>query len=335
MSFNILDHLDKLEIVKETNSEYHCKCPSCGDGGFKINKHSSKYFAHKCGCMDTAEGKKAVISAIAPIPVDRKEKSIRPKQIRYWTYYSRSGQPLVRACREDFGDQRKPRRWQESWDGEKWVKGLKGIKREDIPIYKYQEIKEALREGARSATTASQTIFIVEGEACADALWQLGIAATTNFGGAKKWFPSDTSDLAGASVVLCPDRDRPGMTHMEAIAQDFPDARWLYAYPNSPFWHNLPPSQGLDVADWICDYQLKANDIWEAIEPKRVDLPNPEIPTSAPAIEENYTQKCQAALYSDKPWICLQGKLCFWTGTHYHYGEADHAKPFSPSHFPR
>ena len=191
MSFNILDHLDKLEVVKETNTEYHCKCPSCGDGGFKVNKHSGKYFAHKCGCMDTAEGKKAVISAIAP------RKSIRPKQKRVWEYPDRNGNPLVRVIRIDDGKGGKPKRWQESWDGEKWVKGLKGVKREDIPIYKYKEIREAIAAG--------EIIFIVEGEPCCDALWKLGITATTNIGGGDKWKPSDTKDLAGASVVLCPD----------------------------------------------------------------------------------------------------------------------------------
>ena len=82
--FDIRDHLDKLNIVTETSTEYHCKCPSCGDGGFKINKKSGKYFTHKCGCMKTAEGKKAVIEAIAP--TDNNKKSIRPKQTRYWTY---------------------------------------------------------------------------------------------------------------------------------------------------------------------------------------------------------------------------------------------------------
>ena len=259
--------------------------------------------------MDTAEGKKAVISAIAPIPVDRKEKSIRPKQIRYWTYDSRSGKPLVRACREDFGDERKPWRWQESWDGEKWVKGLKGIKREDIPIYKYKEIKEAIAAG--------EIIFIAEGEPCCDALWKLGIPATTNIGGSGKWKPSDTKDLQGASqVVLCPDRDKPGVAHAEAIASDFSNAKWLYAFPDSPFWNNLPPNQGLDVVDWIEHYQLEADDIWEAIEPRREDAMQEE-PTEPAKAEENYTQKCQAALYSDKPWISLHGKLCFWTGTYY------------------
>ncbi|WP_052056024.1 phage/plasmid primase, P4 family [Myxosarcina sp. GI1] len=48
--FKILDYLDRLEIVKETGSEYHCKCPVCGDGGFKIDKPTGKYHPFKCGC---------------------------------------------------------------------------------------------------------------------------------------------------------------------------------------------------------------------------------------------------------------------------------------------
>ena len=337
MSFNIFDHLDKLEVVKETHSEYHCKCPICQDGGFKIDKLSGKYNSFKCGCMDTEAGKKAVINALAP--KDNKKKALRPKQMRTWIYYNRDGQPLVRVGREDFGDGRTPKRWQERWQTVnseqlpvnnsqhlvtddcslspgKWVKGLKGIKREDLPIYRYQEVKEAIAQG--------KTIFIVEGEPCADPFWELGIPATTNIGGAGKWKPSDSADLAGAKVVLCPDRDKPGVKHMEAIAIDFPDAQWLYAFPNSPFWHNLPPSQGLDVADWIADYQLTAADIWEAVEPRREGLPNPNLPVTPPAAESKYTQKCVDALYSDKPWVALNGKLYFWTGIYYQ--EADVAQ---------
>ena len=95
--FNIFDHLNKLEIVKETSTEYHCTCPLCGDGGFKLNKKNGKYYTHKCGCMETAEGKKAVIQALAPAPVEPTQKSIRPKQIRTWIYRERNGQPLVRV----------------------------------------------------------------------------------------------------------------------------------------------------------------------------------------------------------------------------------------------
>ena len=90
-------------------------------------------------------------------------------------------------------------------------------------------------------------------------MWSIGLPATTNIGGSGKWQPSDTADLVGmARTVLCPDRDKPGMKHMEAIAEDFPDAQWLYAFPYSPLWKKLPRSQGVDVADWIADYQLSA-----------------------------------------------------------------------------
>ena len=48
--FQILDHLDCLKVVKETNREYHCLCPVCEDGGFKVNKKNGSYKAFKCGC---------------------------------------------------------------------------------------------------------------------------------------------------------------------------------------------------------------------------------------------------------------------------------------------
>ena len=187
-------------------------------------------------------------------PIEKQQKAIKPKQKRIWEYPNREGNPLVRVIRVDDGKGGKPKRWQEHWNGKAWVKGLKGIKREDIPVYRYAEVKEAIAEG--------KTIFIVEGESCADAMWSIGLPATTNIGGAGKWQPSDTADLAGmARTVLCPDRDKPGMKHMEALANIFPEAQWLYAFPYSPLWKKLPQSQGLDVADWIKDYRLSAKQV--------------------------------------------------------------------------
>jgi putative DNA primase/helicase len=48
--FQILDYLERLHVVKETSVEYHCLCPVCGDGGFKVNKKNGSYQAFKCGC---------------------------------------------------------------------------------------------------------------------------------------------------------------------------------------------------------------------------------------------------------------------------------------------
>ncbi|MDJ0575151.1 MAG: DUF5906 domain-containing protein [Xenococcaceae cyanobacterium MO_234.B1] len=243
-------------------------------------------------------------------PEDKTKKTTPPSQTRTWEYPDRDRNPLVRVIRIDDGSGGKPKRWQEHWNGQKWVKGLKGIKRADIPIYRYQEIQEAIAKG--------KTIFIVEGEVCADALWKLGIPATTNIGGSGKWRPSDTQDLADAvKIVLCPDRDKPGVKHMETIATDFKDAQWLYAFPNSPFWHKLPQSGGIDVADWIEDYNLTKAQIWEAVEPYRQELPNPEVPTTPPPATKHYPQMCIEALFSDTHWISFNGKLYKWVGTHY------------------
>jgi putative DNA primase/helicase len=49
--FQILDYLERLTVVKETSVEYHCLCPVCEDGGFKVNKSNGKYQAFKCGCQ--------------------------------------------------------------------------------------------------------------------------------------------------------------------------------------------------------------------------------------------------------------------------------------------
>jgi hypothetical protein len=143
-----------------------------------------------------------------------------------------------------------------------WIGGLQGIAREDIPIYRYAEIQQAIAN--------NELIYLVEGEACADIFWKLGLAATCNIGGSEKWRSSDTSDLQGAKVVIVPDRDEPGIKHAEVLHQEFPDALWLYPYPNSKAWENLPKSKGLDIADWIDQHQITADDIKAAIGEKKV-----------------------------------------------------------------
>ena len=96
---------------------------------------------------------------------------------------------------------------------------------------------------------------MVEGEGCADALWNIGIAATTTLGGSKKYrnYGDYSEDLKDACLVLCPDCDSVGIAHMEEIAQDFPAAQWCYPFPDSPRWQNLPKHGELDINDWIAE----------------------------------------------------------------------------------
>lgn len=183
----------------------------------------------------------------------------RPAKTTHFNYPDRTGNPLVRVVRKDDGSGKKTI-YQERWDGKQWVKGLGEIKRENIPIYRFKEVKDAIALG--------EAIFIVEGEGKADLLWSLGFPATCNIAGSGKWRPSDSKDMEGSTVVLCPDRDTPGLKHCEAIAKDFPDAQWLYPFPNSPLWNHLPESRGADLKDWIDEGATK-EDIICAIGAKK------------------------------------------------------------------
>jgi CRISPR-associated protein Cmr3 len=197
-------------------------------------------------------------------------KPLRPAKTTHYLYPDRLGNPLVRVARKDAGNGEKTI-YQEHYNGKQWIKGLGEIKRETIPIYRYQEINQAIKNG--------ETIFVVEGEGKADLLWSLGLPATCNIAGSGKWRPSDSKDLEGATVILCPDRDKPGIKHMESIFQDFPNAQWLYCFPNSPLWHHLPDSKGADIKDWIDEGATK-DQIIEAIGEKKALTPQKTEKTS-------------------------------------------------------
>lgn len=256
------------------------------------------------------------------------DKQVARKQTRYWEYPDRDGNKLVRIVRIDDGLGGKPKRWQEHWNGSRWVKGLKGIDRKDIPLYRYAEVMRSAK--------ADLTVFLVEGEKCADALWDLGIPATTNIGGCGrgKFSDSDFEDLSAIKfLVLSPDRDKPGINHMLAIAERRPDAKWCYAPPSEFFWieKNLPDSKGLDIADWIADgadeesVKSRITDESPVLFGKSLAAYGQEIINQSPEknreviieAEEIFTMKAVDCLYSDTSYIAIHDKLYKWSGTHY------------------
>lgn len=78
-------------------------------------------------------------------------------------------------------------------------------------LYRLPEVLAAVRDG--------ETIWIHEGEKCADAAAALGAAATTNPFGSGKWLDSYTETLRGASlVVIVADHDAAGYRHALDVA---------------------------------------------------------------------------------------------------------------------
>jgi len=194
----------------------------------------------------------------------QEKKPVRPAQTRYWEYPARDGSRLVRVKRIDFGDGRKKDIKQERWDENKkdWVTGWGNVIRDNIPIYRYAEVRGAIANGKQ--------ILLVDGEQCADILWEFNLAATTSIGGMGKFSLANSRDLEGAKVVvIVPDRDEPGIKDADKAAQYFPEAKWLYPFPDKE-WERLPKSDGLDIFDWIGQENLSPSDIRVAIGEKKI-----------------------------------------------------------------
>ena len=239
------------------------KCPHCGkaDWCYFVGNLSvcKREFEPASGWQKTSKQDKEGTFFYAPT---QPKKKFRPKQKREHVYQSRDDKPLAKVHRIDDGNGKK-RIWQSSWDGKNWIKGLTDKVKQEIPIYRYPEIRKAIAEG--------KPIFFVEGETVADLLWEKGLAATTTIGGAGKYraYGNYDLDLEGAEViVLCPDRDKPGLAHMEEINKDYPDAKWLYAPPGDFYWSNLPTGGGLDLADWI-EEGATVDEIMDSIEDRK------------------------------------------------------------------
>lgn len=259
--FDILNFMDRLEVVKELATEYHCTCPACGDGGFKIDKRSGKYAAFKCDCTN-AQIREAIRPLSEAFEEHAPSKPVRPKAERKWEYRDRQGKPLVAVKRIDDGNGGR-KIMQGHWDGDRYKPGCPAEVRPDIPIYRYSDVQKAISDG-------EPFVFWVEGEPCADALWGLGIPATTSIGGCEglERYGNYRDDLQGVQVVLCPDMDLAGLKYAEKVQGLYPDALWCYAFPDSAWWDKVPQKGGLDIADWV-DQGATRDQILEAIGDKR------------------------------------------------------------------
>lgn len=130
---------------------------------------------------------------------DRHLGSFNQKRIiaRY-EYTDKAGNPVGAVQRTE--DKQFP---QGHYEGAKLKPGLNG---KPLPIYRLPAVLGALSEG--------KPIYITEGEKDANALWQIGTAATTLPGGAKAakqgWIPERANIFKGADVVIVADKDAAG-----------------------------------------------------------------------------------------------------------------------------
>jgi len=122
---------------------------------------------------------------------------------RSYVYRDEDGNALYRVVRrgKKFGH--------EKADGEGgWLKGkgvMDGVRR--LP-YRLPEFM------------GEKFVYIVEGEKDADALWKMGLAATTNSGGAGKWLKEFSRFFEDIHTRIIPDNDPPGESHAISVAEN-------------------------------------------------------------------------------------------------------------------
>ena len=93
---------------------------------------------------------------------------------------------------------------------------------------------------------AATTVYVAEGEKDCDNLAKLGLAATTNPGGVKKWRASFAQHFVGKQVVILPDNDAAGQEHAKLVAKNLAKTAASVRIVTLP---GLPPKG--DISDWL------------------------------------------------------------------------------------
>jgi len=327
--------------AKFTASSVKNPCPVCGrtkdgdcrfTGDGRIFCHSHQHYkpgetlrgedGQEWACVgNTTEGAGwGVFKVHEPLEQSpRWQKPPRPKSEKFYFYPDRNGNPLVRVKRIDGGDGTK-KFYQQRWDGQQWRPKLGDLDRSLIPVYRHNGVKEAITRG--------EPILWVEGESTADLLWEIGIAATTSLGGSGGFtkYGDYSQDVAGADLIICPDRDVKGLQYADQVAKTFGATRWIYAGESNE-WEK--PSDGYDLADWIADLRSQGLDnaavkarilgaIGDRQENAMSSLSDVSAASKQPDDDKQFLEQAVDSLYSDGRYITLNLRdLYRWVGTHY------------------
>lgn len=158
-----------------------------------------------------------------------------------WSYSDEAGNELFQVVRKESGELGKDGKAVKKYSQRRpdgsggFIDNVQGVRQ--VP-YRLVELHESI--------AAEKLIFIAEGEKCADALWAIGVPATTNAGGAKKWKPDLNQYFAGADVVMIPDNDDVGHSHIATVGNNLTGTAASLRVVELP---NLKPKG--DVVDWL------------------------------------------------------------------------------------
>jgi putative DNA primase/helicase len=226
-----------LTNIKQIEDGFMARCPAHQDDTASLHvSEASDGKALLCchaGC-DTSSILAALnlpTSALFPPKVAAPNQ--QRQMVAWYDYRDESGAVLYQAVRFEPKDFLQRRFFA---DTKTWTWKLGDVRR---VLYRLPELH------------GQRVVYVVEGEKDADALARLGLASTTNTGGAGKgkWKPEYVRQLHDAGVthvVMLPDNDEPGIAHGQLVGKSCRDAGMKVKVVMLPGL----AAKG-DVSDWL------------------------------------------------------------------------------------
>lgn len=232
--------LRKLNNVHKRGGALVAQCPVCGDEDhLYINEKEGKTlaFCHKCHASLPAVLKALDVGGEPPAPVapsKPKNHGRRVERIVY-TYRDPDGKEAYCKIREKFED------------GHKKFSFLYTRPDGTVVYKKPKPCNNLYNLDRMAAAKKTETLYIVEGEKCADAMTNAGFLATSTNTGAESPNLSETDRKAVEKFtrkVIIPDNDDPGAVYGKAW-----EARGAKVLPLPEIWPECPVKG--DVADYL------------------------------------------------------------------------------------
>jgi DNA primase len=257
-SVPIEDEIARRGIKLRGGIERCGPCPKCaGEDRFSINTKKQVFNCRGCDkggdvialveFLDDAKFKRACETLTGePAPDQKHVAGIKKIVAAEYPYHTADGVIAFVVERIEYqkgdgsfvtkdGKRKKTFRQRRLGPDGKWIWNVNGA-----PIIPYR------LPGLLQAIANNQWIVVTEGERCADALWGLDIAATTNAGGAGKWKAELNPFFTGADLILIPDNDDAGHKHVQGVGAAL---NGIAARIRVLILPNLLPKG--DVVDWV------------------------------------------------------------------------------------
>lgn len=244
-----------------------------------LGLRSAELFEERTGPKERRRGESGPVYYVTYHQALRELERRHGQPAKWWVYRNEGGEAMMLVVR---------------WDGQ----GGKEIR----PISRFEE-------GWRIASlpaprplfqlpqlAAAETIYVVEGEKCAERLAQCGVVASTSAGGSQAANKSDWSPVRGKAVVILPDHDAAGESYAEQVARlcRQAGADSIKIIRLSEYAPHLP--EGGDVADLLDDPEwcglplgesASPNDFLRWLQAQAANTPRWQAPQDGAEIREN------------------------------------------------